>query len=556
MAFDLVIRDGEIIDGSGAERIRGDVGVKDSRIVEIGKITERGAREIDAEGHVVTPGFIDGHTHLDAQVNWDPICSSSCYQGVTTVVMGNCGFTLAPSRAENRGWVVRNLERAEDISAEAMAQGIEWGWETFPEYLDYVDKLPKGLNHSVYVGHSALRTWAMGERAFEAEKATDDELASMKAQLKAGVEAGAIGLSTSRTRDHETSDNRPVASRVGAWAEVEALVKSLGEMGKGIFEIAMSPGPVAEELQSLAVETGIPVTFGVGAAGGPAAGADRLKVIDRVADRGGRMFGQTHSRGVTMLLSFQAGLPFDKLPSWKAFRSRPLDEQERLLRTDPALRARLVEAANHEDYPRTISVEARKPVWDLIDVQSAPLPPHENLGELARRLGRDPVEVMIDLALASPSLSQLFVQHVRPYPDEELLAVLRHPRTVMTFSDTGAHVSQICDCSIHAYLLAHWVREREAFTLEEAVRMITAAPAGAWGLKQRGLLREGMTADINVFDPQTIAPRIPRVVTDLPGGSKRFLQHSDGFLATIVNGELMMENGAHTGALPGRLLRV
>jgi N-acyl-D-aspartate/D-glutamate deacylase len=553
MTYDLVIRGGEIVDGSGEARYRADIGVTGDRIAEIGKIASPGTREIDAEGQVVTPGFIDGHTHLDAQINWEPLCTSSPYQGVTTVVMGNCGFTLAPSRAENRGWVVRNLERAEDISAAAMAKGITWGWETFPEYLDYVDRLPKAMNHSVYVGHSALRTWAMGERAFEAE-ASDDELAAMTAQLRAGVEAGAMGFSTSRSSAHETSDDRPVASRVGSWDEVQALARTLGDMKKGILELASSPGPLPEEWEDLAVETGVTMTFGVGPVGGPA-GPMRLATLDRVAKRGGRMVGQTHSRGVTVLLSFQSGLPFDRLPTWAPFRALPLAEQERLLRTDRDLRAKLVEAAHKEDYPRAAAAEPQKPNWELIEAYSAPLPPYRTLADLARAQRRDPMEVMIDLALESPNLSQIYAQKLAPYPEEDLLNVLKHPRTVMTFSDTGAHVSQICDCSIQTHLLAYWVRQREAFTLEQAVRMITAQPAAVWGFHDRGLLREGMKADINVIDPRTILPRTPRIVTDLPGGSKRFIQEADGIRATVVNGQVLMENGAHTGALPGLLLR-
>ncbi|MBV9993748.1 MAG: amidohydrolase family protein [Caulobacteraceae bacterium] len=552
MAYDLVVRGGQVLDGSGLPRFRADVGVIGERIARVGKISERGHREIDAEGLVVTPGFIDGHTHMDAQINWDPLCTSSCHQGVTTVVMGNCGFTLAPSRAENRGWVVRNLERAEDISAEAMAQGIEWGWQTFPEYLDFVDRLPKGLNQSVYVGHSALRTWAMGERAFEAE-ASADELAAMTQQLRAGVEAGAMGLSTSRSRSHETSDDRPVASRVGAFEEVAALVRTLGELGKGIFEIALG-GRTPEELEALAVETRVPMTFGVGAAGGMA-WREQLALLDRTAERGGRMIGQTHSRGVTPLLSFEAGLPFDKLPTWRPFRALPLAEQERLLRTDPELRARLVHAAHHEEYPRAVSAEPRRPKWDRVEVRTGPFPPYPNLAALSAEQGRDPMEVMIDLALATPRLSQLFVQTGAPFPDEELLTVLKHPRTVMTFSDSGAHVSQISDCSIHTYLLAYWVRERGAFTLEEAIRMITMTPAAAFGFHDRGLLRQGFAADLNVIDPGAIIPETPRVTTDLPGGAKRFVQGAAGIQATVVNGQVLMEAGVHTGALPGRLLR-
>ena len=552
MAYDLVIRDGEVIDGSGLPRFRADLGVVGDRIAKIGRIAERGAREIDAGGLAVTPGFIDGHTHMDAQINWDPLCSSSCHQGVTTVVMGNCGFTLAPSRKENRGWVVRNLERAEDINAAAMAQGIAWGWETFPEYLDVLDTLPKALNHAVYVGHSALRTWAMGERAWEST-ADADELAAMTGQLQAALAAGAMGLSTSQSVSHETSDDRPVASRVGSFDELAALVRTLGDAGKGVFEIALG-GRVPTELEDLAAETRVPMTFGVGAVGSMD-WRSQLALLDRTAARGGRMIGQTHSRGITILLSFASQLPFDRLPTWLEFRKQPLAEQERLLRTDAGLRARLVHAAHHEAYPRALSGEARRPKWPLIQVRTGPLPPYASLAELSERQSRDPVEIMIDLALESPGLSQLFIQQLAAFPEDELLQVLQHPRTVMTFSDSGAHVSQMSDCSIQTYFLAYWVRQRQAFTLEEAIRMITMTPAATWGFNDRGLLREGMKADVNVFDPDAILPQTPKVAHDLPGGARRFTQGADGIRATLVNGQVLMENGEHTGALPGRLLR-
>ena len=216
------------------------MGVRRGRIATVGRIRERGAEEIDAEGHVVTPGFIDGHTHMDAQVLWDPLGTCSCYHGVTSVVMGNCGFTLAPARADQRHLVVRNLERAEDISADAMAQGIEWTWETFPEYLDTLDRIPKGINYAAHIGHSALRTWAMGERAFE-DEASPDDLAVMARELRDALRAGAIGFTTSRTNNHETADDRPVASRLASWSEVEALVGVMGEVGTGMFEIAQEP---------------------------------------------------------------------------------------------------------------------------------------------------------------------------------------------------------------------------------------------------------------------------------------------------------------------------
>ncbi|HVJ98103.1 MAG TPA: amidohydrolase family protein, partial [Acidimicrobiia bacterium] len=290
MAYDLVIRNGTVVDGSGLGSYRADVGIVGDRIAFVGRIRERGLRELDADGHVVTPGFVDGHTHLDAQVFWDATGSSSCFQGVTTAVMGNCGFTLAPVRSEERALVVRNLERAEDIDPVALAEGIEWTFETFPEYLDAVDGLAKGINFAANVGHSALRTWAMGERAFT-EKANDDDLYLMRGQLEESIRAGAIGFTTSRSQHHETSDNRPVASRLAAWDEVVQLVNVMGDLGAGIFEGAdagmSSPDPELrarsrQRMTDLSVSCGVPLTFGFVAtrAAGPLLGiAQRSELV-------------------------------------------------------------------------------------------------------------------------------------------------------------------------------------------------------------------------------------------------------------------------------------
>src|SRR3954470_10499145 len=368
--YDLVIRNGDVVDGSGLPRYRADVGVRRGRIAAIGRIRDRGTDEIDAEGHVVTPGFIDSHTHMDAQVLWDPLGTCSCFHGVTSVVMGNCGFTLAPARANERHLVVRNLERAEDISADAMAQGVEWTWETFPEYLDTLDRIPKGINYGANIGHSALRTWAMGERAFE-EEASEADVAVMARELRDALRAGAIGFTTSRTTNHETTDGRPVASRLATWAEVEALVGVMGDVGTGMFEIAQEPAARSSDpavraeffgrLRDLAARTGVPMTFGVLST--TRDGSDwrgQLDLIDDTARAGGQMWAQAHAREFSVILSWKTRLPFDNLPLWRDVRAQPLSEQTRAF-SDPELRARLVQAAHDGDYGRAIGAETRKP---------------------------------------------------------------------------------------------------------------------------------------------------------------------------------------------------
>jgi N-acyl-D-amino-acid deacylase len=561
MAFDIVIRGGTVVDGSGLGSFRADVGVVDGRIASVGKIAERGVEEIDAEGHAVTPGFIDGHTHMDAQVFWDASGSSSCWHGVTSAVMGNCGFTLAPVRSDERALVVRNLERAEDIDPVALAEGIDWSFETFPEYLDAVDGLAKGINFAANIGHSALRTWAMGERAFEQE-ATADDLALMAGQLSDALKAGAVGFSTSRVEHHQTSDDRPVASRLASWEEVVALVGVMGTLGRGIFEgvdggmLASDPevrSRTLDRFKALAAETGVPLTFGFVAT---REAGHLLNFLDDVAEAGGRAIAQTHCRGISVLLSLKTRLPFDLIDSWQELRARPVAEQVRVLR-DPVLRQPYVDAAVSADYGqwKGLGAQARPPDFEGIRIYRQGLPPNPTVADEGRRRGVHPAEAMIDLCAESDG-DQLFIQPSL-YPQDEavLLRALRHPRAVMTFSDSGAHLSQIADSSIHTHLLGYWVRDRQEFTLEEAVRMITLAPALAWGFADRGLLRPGMVADLNVFDPDTVGPAVPTLVDDLPGGGRRLEQRSHGFLATVVNGQVTVRQGAVTGASPGRLLR-
>jgi N-acyl-D-aspartate/D-glutamate deacylase len=564
MPYDLVIKNGVLIDGSGMPRHRADVAVHHGRIVSIGRIRERAREVIDADGMVVAPGFIDGHTHMDAQIFWDPLGTCSCWHGVTSVVMGNCGFSLAPCAEKDKHLVVRNLERAEDISGEAMAAGITWTWTTFPEFLDTLDGLPKGINYSGYLGHSALRTYVMGERAFD-QAATEDDLRAMERELRDAIRAGAMGFTTSRSPIHETPGGQPVASRLAGWEEIRRLVSVMGEMNAGIFELAgeaagrqlTDPAAFREyhvRLRDLAVETGRPVTFGT---------FSRLEardvwrrymnLLDETAAAGGRMFAQVHSRGLNVVLSFKTQLPFDDLPAWKPFRALPLAEQRVRLR-DPETRRRLIEGAHDTPDRRALGTEARPFPYEWIFVYDTVAGPHRTVAEIAQERGVDPAAAMIDLALEK-DLERLFIHPVANEMQDDVLEMMRHPRAVVTFSDSGAHVSQIVDSSLQTHLLSHWVRDKQVFTLEQAVRMLTLVPATHWGFADRGLVREGFAADLLVFDPDTIAPEMPEVVNDLPAGARRLVQRAKGIAATVVNGEVLLRDGKHTGALPGQLLR-
>jgi len=562
--YDLVIRNGTVVDGTGLPKYRADVGLNGDRIATIGRIAERGKEEIDATGHVVSPGFIDGHTHMDAQVFWDPLGSCSCWHGVTTVVMGNCGFTLAPGSPEQRDMIVSNIARAEDISTDVMAAAIRWNWTTFREYMNVVDKLPKAINYAANIGHSALRTHVMGPRAFE-QQASADDLGAMEHELLDALDAGAIGFTSSRSTGHKLPepDNRPVASVHASWEELSQLVCVMGKTGRGIFEYsrereARSPDPavrkaVNDRLLDLAVKSRVPITFGL--PGGSAGTQDNLALLDRTDEAGGRMFGQTHTRGISHVLSFKSRLQFDDFPEWAQIRALPFEEQ-RMAFSDPKQRKHLVDATKNGAY-RTGGGEPRKPTYENMYVMRSAVSRNPTVAELAAQRNVDPVEVMMDLALES-DFNQLFMQFdiaTVPKSEAEALATLRHPRTVMTFSDSGAHVSLIMDSSIHTHLLAYWVRERKAFSLEEGVKMITLTPAMAWGFTDRGLLRQGCIADLNIFDPATIAPEIPTIEYDLPTGARRLKQKSAGIMATIIAGKVAFRNGEHTGALGGKLLR-
>jgi N-acyl-D-amino-acid deacylase len=568
MALDLLVKNGTVIDGSGLPRYRADVGVKGGRIVQIGRIREPAERVIDADGMIVAPGFIDGHTHMDAQVNWDPLGSCSCWHGVTSVVMGNCGFALAPCKPADREWFARCLTAVEDIPTEAMMEGIDWTWETFPEYLATVERLPKGLNYGMYIGHSALRMYAMGARRGLEEKATEDDLRRMEAAVSDALKAGALGFSTSRATTHVTPDETPVASRIGDWAEIERLVGAMGALDAGIFQIGpdISGGEAQrvclEQLRKIALDSGRPIMFGMLAT---RQGIDpnpwdfQTRFMDETVALGGRMYGQATTRSINAVFSLKSYLPFDVLPAWKEIRSLPLAEQRARLR-DPEVRARLV-AAEATMKPReralqgggAATTDPRKPDYDNLFPMLTVNWDDPSIGELSRRHNKHPVEVIIDLALENEN--RMFVQPIVNERPADVLNLLKHPRTLATFSDSGAHVCQEMGSSLQTHLLSYWVRNKQQFTLEEAVRMLTFDNASAWELPDRGLIRTGYAADLVVFDEVTVKPQLPTVETDLPGGARRLVQKADGIAATIVNGVVAIQNGQATGNAGGQVLK-
>ena len=567
MGLDLLIKNGTVVDGSGMPRYPADVGVKSGRVVEIGRIRAPAERTIDADGLIVAPGFIDGHTHMDAQVAWDPLGSCSCWHGVTSVVMGNCGFALAPCKAEDREWFARCLTAVEDIPTEAMMAGIDWNWETFPEYMANVERLPKAINYGMYIGHSALRMYVMGRRGLE-ECANEDDLRRMEQAVEEAVRAGAMGLSTSRATTHVTPDGSPVASRIADWEEIDRLVGAMAAVNAGIFQIGpdISGGEAQrvflERLRRVALESGRPIMFGVLATRQgvePNPWHYQTRYIDDTVAAGGRMYGQATTRSINAVFSLKSYLPFDTLPGWQALRQLPIEEQKRCL-ADPEMRRQLV-AEEAAMKPRdsilqgggAATTDPRKPDYDnlfpMLDVDWD----DPSVAELARKQGKHPVEIIVDLALENDN--RVFVQPLVNESPADVLGLLKHPRTLATFSDSGAHVCQEMGSSLQTHLLSYWVRNKQQFTLEEAVRMLTFDNASAWELPDRGLVRAGYAADLVVFDEQRIKPRLPTVEQDLPGGARRLVQKADGIAATIVNGSVALENGRATGDFAGRVLK-
>ena len=547
---DLVIRNGTIVDGSGRPRFRADIGIDKGRITSIGRLNARGQTDVDADGLLISPGFIDVHTHMDAQILWDRIGSSICWHGVTTAVMGHCGFSLAPVRSSSRSLVLQTLERAEAMPAETLAAGVHWAWTGFGEYLEAIDRLQKGINYVANVGHSALRTFVMGERALS-DAATPIDIELMRLELISALKAGAFGLSTSRTDHHLMPDGRVVPSVVASSEELLALAKIVGDY-RGVLQIQAPSAPedqaafyadvrtIANEFQALVVLSAV----------GPFVD-QTVTVLDNIASEGGRAIGLTHCRGIGSLLSFATQLPFDVLKEWEPVRSLPRDQQIAALR-NPLIRERLIRSARDGGVDG-VGASPRAANFDRMYRLETPLPPHRSVTELAAQARVSPPEYMIDVAIQD--FDALYFQPNAPFDHDQTREVMLHPATVMGFSDAGAHVWQMSDASLPTYLLAHWVRDRQDLTIEQAIRMLTSEPARGWGLVDRGILQDGAIADINVFDPEVVGPEMPKLVYDLPAQQPRFIQRARGFMMTIVSGEIVHINGNHTDVYPGHLIR-
>ncbi len=558
MAYDVVIKNGTVIDGTGSQRRQADVAIQGDRIAAIGKVTDTAKRTIDAEGKIVTPGFVDIHTHLDAQIWWDPAVSSSCWHGVTSVVMGNCGVTFAPCHPEDRDYLAHLMESVEDIPAASITEGMPWKWETYGEYLRALDGTPKGVNVGGMVGHCAVRYWAMGEESLENKPASPEAIGRMRDIVAEAISGGALGFSTSRTILHRTPEGQPVPGTFAEFDELMGITSALGDLKRGVVEAA--PGidsGRAEDLQrevhwmtEVSLATGRPVTFGLAQSRPhPTAYASMLAQISESAKRGARIFAQSTTRGIGVLFGFVNRTPFDRAASWRALRDLRLKEKVVKLR-NPEYCAQMVREAKDDppsiDFSQIFVLPKGEVRYDLGT--------EDSLQTHADRLGVSPGEAFIRLALENEGETLFNYPFLNPQFDA-VQHMLDHPQVVIGLGDSGAHCGQIMDSSLPTYFLKYWVRERQHFALEQAIYMLTSEPAQLFDIHDRGVLREGAYADLNVIDYDNLRLPPPTFVHDFPAGSGRYIQKSSGYDYTLVNGQVFMQGLDHTDAFAGRVLR-
>ena len=559
MAYDLLIKGGRIYDGSGLPSYLGDVAVQDGRIVESGRINGSAKRVINADDLAVSPGFIDFHTHLDAQLLWDPLATSSCFHGVTTVIPGNCGLALAPCKQQDRETILKSFERVEAILLPALRAGVEWSWTTFPEYLNRL-RGNLGVNVAALMGHCALRQFVMGEAATE-RAATPAEIHQMKEILKAGVRAGAIGFSTNQNPVHMFADGTPIPSRLATDEEIIELACALGEINRGAVQISRgSLGvsvPMRETVQlfeRIAGQSGRPVIWQSIAHrwDRPNEWRDLLDLAKESLDRGVQSYPLCNARLFNNRLTLKNAQVFDDLPTWKTILFLPFDERIKAFRDLEARRKLRYEAVEEKKSSRF----SRR--WDLVYMIKAATPANKHLekksvAEIAKIRGQDVIDAFLDLSLEE-GLDTEFQTSSTNGDEQAVAEIIRSPFVLVGQSDAGAHLIYDAGFGYATRLLGYWIREKNIMSLEEGVRKLTFMVASIFGLPDRGLLRPGMAADLVVFDPATVRECEPEMVQDLPGNEKRLIQKAIGIETTIVNGQVLVQQGEHTGALPGMVL--
>jgi N-acyl-D-aspartate/D-glutamate deacylase len=570
-SFDTIIRGGTIVDGTGAERFTGDVAIKDGLIAAVGAIAGDADQEIDANGMVVTPGFVDIHTHYDGQATWDQEMAPSSWHGVTTVVMGNCGVGFAPARPDQHDWLIGLMEGVEDIPGTALAEGITWEWESFPEYLDTLEKMPRAIDVGTHVPHGAVRAYVLGDREGPGAVPTEDDIAKMSAIVEDGVKAGALGFSTSRTVLHKDIDGVLVPGTTATAEELVELGRAMGRAGHGVFEMASDLQRDWNEFSwmgNLSRETGLPVTFAaLQSIAKELPLEEQIETMRAENDNGANIVAQIALRGNGIIMAWQGTVhPFVYRPSWMAIAQLSWDEQKAKL-LDPAFKAQLLSEANdYSEAPKDILpvVAVITQGWAMqyemdegFDYEPTD---EESVQARAAQAGKDGQEYAYDMLCEGDGTGFIYLP-ILNYADRNLdfLHPLQHADdTVNSLSDGGAHCGTICDAASPTFMLEHWVRDRKRgarITLENAVKRQCYDTARLYGLDDRGIIAPGYLADINVIDMDAIKLGKPWLAFDLPAGGRRLLQKATGYVCTIKNGDVTFKGGKWTGATPGGLIR-
>jgi N-acyl-D-amino-acid deacylase len=568
---DLVIRAGRIVDGTGSAAITGDIAIDAGRITAVGGKAGAAHREIDADGLLVTPGFVDVHTHYDGQATWDPHLTPSGWHGVTTAVMGNCGVGFAPARSDRHDWLIQLMEGVEDIPGSALAEGIQWDWESFPEYLDALERFPRAVDIGTQVPHGAVRGYVMGDRGARNEDASAEDIAAMSAIVEDALKAGALGFTSSRTMLHRAKDGTPVPGTFAGHDELIGIGRACARAGHGVFEIASDfglggmHGRFESDVQwmgDLSRETGLPVSFIVAqAAHNPSEWRDILRWTEQAVADGANLRAQVAARPAGMLLNFDNPMhPFKGHPTYLKVADLPFEERLAQL-NDPAIRAQLAaEKSSLTGQFDTFFVNHFDNMYPLGDPPDYEPTPDRSIAGIAAREGRPAQEVLLDAMLASNGQDFIYYPIIN-YSDsnfDSIREMLLHPQSLMSLSDGGAHCGVICDASAPSFLLTYWARDRtrgEGLPLEYVVKLQTQDTAAAYGLHDRGVLAPDMRADLNVIDFQALHLHAPQAVHDLPAAGRRLVQRVDGYKATIQSGEVTYSDGVTTGALPGKLIR-
>jgi N-acyl-D-amino-acid deacylase len=558
MDYDVKIEDGLILDGSGRPGVQGSLAVKDGRMVAVGDAPGSARQTIDAAGLVVAPGFVDIHTHYDAQVMWDRMLTVSPWHGVTTVVMGNCGFGVAPTRPEHRGQIMRTLEKVEGMSLTALESGLgyEWPFETFAQYLGAIERHGVAINAAALVGHTPVRMYVMGDDAYE-RAATADEIEAMRLVVREALRDGAAGFATSKGFAHIGYMGKPVPSRLATLDEIKALTSVLGETGRGTVEVATGAGLSYDEYEQIARGNGRPISFSFLAGREDwAKMCSHLERMRRLEREGVSLVPQFSARPLVMEFNFREPFPLENLRIFKPV-SEALDVPGKMrVYADPGFRR-----AYRETMDSGKSAINRALAPERIEISFCPPQPaleQRSVAEVSRERGVHPCDLMLDLSIAS-KLTALFRISILNDDEEKVAQLLNQPDAMLGLTDAGAHASQLCDACAYTYVLGHWVREKGALSLPQAVRMMTARPAEVYGLRDRGQIALGAPADLVLFDPQTVGAGPLRRVNDLPGGADRLISEASGIEMVMVNGQIIRRHGKDAidpeGPMPGRVLR-